>query len=55
MIALTKKYTENWDYHVSTEKERKRVIQEIVEDIDAYALRFFKRFEDGEVPAVQSL
>ncbi|MBE0342017.1 hypothetical protein E4V51_13705 [Paenibacillus sp. 28ISP30-2] len=55
LIALTKKYTENRDYHVSTETERKRVIQEIVEDIDAYALPFFKRFEDGEVPAVQSL
>lgn len=38
---------------MSTETERERVIQEIVEDIDAYALPFFKRFEDVEALAEQ--
>ncbi|MFK4436017.1 hypothetical protein [Paenibacillus sp. RC21] len=38
---------------MSTETERERVVQEIVEDIDAYTLPFFKRFEDVEALAEQ--
>ncbi|WP_244491516.1 hypothetical protein [Paenibacillus jamilae] len=53
LIALTKKYTGNRDYLVSTEVERERVIQEIVEDIYTFALPFFKRFEDVETLAEQ--
>ncbi|KAF6610779.1 hypothetical protein H6F38_31440, partial [Paenibacillus sp. EKM208P] len=53
LIALTKKYTENRDYLVSTEAERERVIQEIIEDIYTFALPFFKRFEHVETLAEQ--
>ncbi|MGX1569491.1 hypothetical protein [Paenibacillus terrae] len=53
LIALTKRYTENTDYHVSAETERERVIQEIIEDITTFALPFFKRFEDVETLAEQ--
>ncbi|OBA05666.1 hypothetical protein A9P44_13240 [Paenibacillus polymyxa] len=53
LIALTKKYTGNRDYLVSTEAERERVIQEIIEDIHAFALPFFKRFEHLETLAEQ--
>jgi len=53
LIALTKKYTENRDYLVSTEAERERVIQEIIEDIYTFALPFFKRFEHVEILAEQ--
>jgi hypothetical protein len=53
LIALTKKYTENRDYHLSTETERERVIQEIVEDINTFVLPFFKQFENVEGLAEQ--